>query len=115
MGAYFGAFDIANDKLSLPKLQGNELDWILLQGRKNLFFYDEGQSIKPSDVDKKDFDQVKSKNDTVIKTLTSQFRVRGGKDYVTYVDNLLNVKFKKVNPFLKHLNTNFYFSIHCQK
>lgn len=99
LGAYFGAFDIANDKLSLPKLQGNELDWILLQGRKNLFFYDEGQSIKPSDVDKKDFDQVKSKNDTVIKTLTSQFRVRGGKDYVTYVDNLLNVKFKKVNPF----------------
>ena len=98
LGAYFGAFDIANDKLSLPKLQGNELDWILLQGRKNLFFYDEGQSIKPSDVDKKDFDQVKSKNDTVIKTLTSQFRVRGGKDYVTYVDNLLNVKFKKSQP-----------------
>ena len=99
LGAYFGAFDIANDKLSLPKLQGNELDWILLQGRKNLFFYDEGQSIKPSDVDKKDFDQVKSKNDTVIKTLTSQFRVRGGKDYVTYVDNLLNVKFKKSTRF----------------
>ncbi len=98
LGAYFGAFDIANKKLDLPKLKGNELDWILKQGRKNLFFYDESQSIKPSDVDKKDFDQVKAKNNTTIKILTSQFRVKGGNDYVTYVDRLLKVKFKKSQP-----------------
>ncbi len=95
LGAYFGAFDIANKKLNLAKDKGNELDWITLQSSKRVLFYDENQSIKPSDVNKKDFDLLKSDSKTIIKTLESQFRVRGGNDYVTYIDKLLHCRFRK--------------------
>ncbi len=95
LGAYFGAFDIANRKLKLDKNSGTELDWVIMQGAKNILFYDENQSIKPSDVSKVNFDSLKANSRTVIKTLTSQFRAKGGNDYVTYVDKLLNCKFRK--------------------
>ncbi len=95
LGTYFGAFDKANERLRLDKYKGNELDWIVKQGKKRILFYDENQSIKPSDVDKRDFDVLKSDKNTVIKILKSQFRVKGGNDYVTYIDELLNCKFRK--------------------
>lgn len=94
LGAYFGAFDKVNQKLKFDKFKGNEFKWIIKQSKKRLFFYDYGQSIKPSDVDKEDFDDLKSKNNTIVQKLKSQFRVKGGVDYVTYLDNLLNCKFK---------------------
>lgn len=95
LGTYFGAFDRVNSRLNLNKNKGNELDWVIMQGKKSILFYDENQSIKPSDVDKKDFDLLKEDVNTVIKVLKSQFRVKGGNDYVTYVDKLLNCKFRK--------------------
>lgn len=107
LGAYFGAFDIANEKLKLDKHKGNELDWILLQSKKSIFFYDENQSIKPSDVDKLSFDKIKSSKNTIIKTLKSQFRVKGGNDYVSYIDNLLNCKFRKTDSVFESQNYEF--------
>ncbi len=95
LGAYFGAFDNANKKLELDKNKGNELDWIILQSKKNILFYDKNQSIKPSDVNKEDFDLIKANKETETKMLKSQFRVKGGNDYVTYIHNLLNCKFRK--------------------
>jgi DUF2075 family protein/predicted GIY-YIG superfamily endonuclease len=101
LGAYFGAFDKANEKLGLDKMTANELDWIVLQGKKKIFFYDENQSIKPSDVDKSAFENLKFKQETTIKTLKSQFRVKGGNGYVAYVDQLLNCSFKKTDPIFE--------------
>lgn len=95
LGAYFGAFDKVNKKLNLDKHSGNELDWIILQSKKNILFYDENQSIKPSDVRKEDFDSIKLNGKTLVKTLSSQFRVKGGTDYVSYVNKLLNCEFRK--------------------
>jgi DUF2075 family protein len=66
-----------------------------MQGNKNIFFYDENQSIKPSDVNKTDFDKLRGKDTTLTKTLISQFRVKGGKDYVSYIDKLLSCNFRK--------------------
>jgi uncharacterized protein len=90
LGAYFGAFDIVCEKLNLDKNTCSELDWILMQSDRSFFFYDENQSIKPSDVKKEDFDLLKSKKNTKIECLKSQFRVKGGNDYVEYIDSLLN-------------------------
>ena len=90
LGAYFGAFDIVCEKLNLDKSICSELDWILMQSDKSIFFYDENQSIKPSDVKKEDFDLLKLKMNTKVECLKSQFRVKGGNDYVQYIDNLLN-------------------------
>ena len=94
LGAYFGAFDKANVKLKLDKFKSNELAWMEMQGKKQIYFYDANQSIKPSDVNKSDFDKLKAKSGTQIQTLKSQFRVDGGNDYVAYIDKLLNCNLK---------------------
>ena len=90
LGAYYGAFDIACEKLNLDKNNCSELDWVIRQSENTILFYDENQSIKPSDVKKEDFDKLKSNSFTKIEYLKSQFRVKGGNDYVQYIDKLLN-------------------------
>jgi len=90
LGAYFGAFDKACKSLGLDKTKCSELDWILKQSDKAILFYDEDQSIKPSDAKKEDFDALKQSEETKTEKLKSQFRVRGGNAYVAYVDKLLN-------------------------
>ncbi|UZO79847.1 DUF2075 domain-containing protein [Aquimarina sp. ERC-38] len=107
LGAYFGAFDKINAKLNLEKLKGNELDWVLLQSSKSILFYDDAQSIKPSDIPKDDFDALKSQKNTQIKYLRSQFRVKGGNSYVTFIDNLLNCKLKETNEIYTDKNYDF--------
>jgi DUF2075 family protein/predicted GIY-YIG superfamily endonuclease len=100
LGAYFGAFDKANAKLELDKHRANELDWVILQANKSILFYDENQSIKPSDVQKEHFDRLKKKEGTKIEYLKSQFRVRGGNDYVRFIEKVLSGKSSlDSNPF----------------
>ncbi|MFD1550746.1 hypothetical protein DNU06_05910 [Putridiphycobacter roseus] len=92
LGAYFGAFDKACIKLDLDRYTASELDFVIKQSDKTVLFYDEGQSIKPSDVKKEDFDKLKQASDTNIEYLKSQFRVRGGNGYVKFIDGLLKCK-----------------------
>lgn len=92
LGAYYGAFDTACKKLGFDIENCSELDWILKQSETSILFYDENQSIKPSDAKKDDFDKLKANSFTKIEYLKSQFRVKGGNDYVQYIDNLLNCR-----------------------
>jgi len=46
----FASFDQANERLGFDKYTGNELDWIIKQSKVQILFYDQGQSIKPSDI-----------------------------------------------------------------
>lgn len=94
LGTYFRAFDEASAKLNLNKLCTTELDWVLTQSTKSVLFYDENQSIKPSDVKKEDFDKLKANVSTSIQYLKSQLRVKGGNDYVEYVNKLLSGSFQ---------------------
>ncbi|MEB0262587.1 MULTISPECIES: DNA/RNA helicase domain-containing protein [unclassified Mucilaginibacter] len=89
LGAYFHAFDVACEKLGFDRNACSELDWITKQSNKAILFYDEGQSIKPSDAKKEDFDKLKFSSSTKVKFLKSQFRVKGGNGYVRHIDNLL--------------------------
>ena len=97
LGAYFGAFDKACIKLELDKYSASELDFVIKQADKTVLFYDEGQSIKPSDVKKEGFDKLKKTKGTHIEYLKSQFRVRGGNGYVKFIEGLLknNLSFEK--------------------
>ncbi|MTH14777.1 DNA/RNA helicase domain-containing protein [Flavobacterium sp. LC2016-01] len=95
LGAYFRAFDVVCEKLNFDKHSCSELDWIVKQSESAVFFYDENQSIKPSDVKKEDFDKLKSHSLSKTEYLKSQFRVKGGNDYVNYIDNLLKCKLTK--------------------
>jgi len=65
-----------------------------------LFFYDEKQSIKPSDANVEDFSSLMAENTTQVQTLLSQFRVRGGNAYVEFLDSLLNIQLKTGKQFV---------------
>lgn len=89
--AQYPVFDKNNNKLGLDNT-GTELDWILKCSENQIFFYDSMQSVKPSDVDKKKFDELKNKiGKGNILNLTSQFRCMGGNDYIQYIENMLEV------------------------
>lgn len=105
LGAYFGAFDKACSKLGLDKKIASELDFVTIQSKKTILFYDEGQSIKPSDVQKEAFDILKLRKDTKIEKLKSQFRVKGGNSYVKHIDELLSSQLSN-NP--NKYNSNKY-------
>ncbi len=98
LGAYFGAFDKVCIALNLDKHKTSELDWVTMQAKNTVLFYDEGQSIKPSDAKTADFALLKENKQTSILKLKSQFRVRGGNAYVEYVDSLLHTTLKKGSP-----------------
>lgn len=92
LGSYFGAFDKASRKLGLDENRTSEVEWVTRQSKKAIFFYDESQSIKPSDALAEDFRKLKDAPDTRVEKLRSQFRVLGGSGYVRFVDELLRGK-----------------------
>ncbi len=107
LGAYFGAFDKANEKLKLNKYTGNELSWMLKQSLKQIFFYDVNQTIKPSDVDAEDFKDLKSKKSTVVHRIKSQFRVSAGTNYVELVNTLLSHNTNVISKLYQFKNYEF--------
>ena len=84
----YRAFDNTNKQLGLD--DGTQLDWILKSSTHQVLFYDSEQSIKPADVRKEDFDNIKALPTSTEVKLVSQLRSNGGKDYISFVDNLLN-------------------------
>ncbi|MFN0048083.1 MAG: DNA/RNA helicase domain-containing protein [Cytophagales bacterium] len=84
-----GVFKQNNKKLGLDD-SGTELDWIIANSKNQIFFYDSSQSVKPSDIDRKQFDDLLDNPQTLKLELTSQMRVKGGNDYITFVDKLLH-------------------------
>lgn len=98
----YGTFDKNNEKLNLGK-EGTELDWILLKSKYQLFFYDENQSIKPTDVRKEDFDKLMLRKNYQSYRLNVQLRcLAGGNEYIDYVKAIFSnnppkrkIKFKK--------------------
>lgn len=94
LGTYFKAFDNACERIGVNPSKGNELDWVLKQSKTSVLFYDEGQSVKPSDVDRSAFHRLSSMPSTVKVELKSQFRVKGGTDYVRFCHDLMNGRLK---------------------
>ena len=82
----FKSFDSANESLGLDK-SGTELDWIIKSSRYQVFFYDKDQSIKPSDVRPDAFDQLEARPFY----LKSQKRVKGGEEYINFIEDLLRL------------------------
>lgn len=92
LGPYFKGFDTASRALGFDPFGCSEVDWVCRQAGKAIFFYDNSQSIKPSDANAEDFARLKALGTTQVQTLYSQFRVRAGNSYVTFLDELLNVR-----------------------
>ncbi len=90
LGPYFKPFDDTCESLGLDKNTASELDWITLRSKKALLFYDQFQSIKPSDVLREGFVQLENDDTTRIETLKTQFRCKGGNEYVKLVYDLFS-------------------------
>ena len=98
----YGTFDENNRKMNLGK-DGTELDWILLKSKYQIFFYDENQSIKPTDVRKEDFEKLMLRKNFHPYYLETQLRcMLGGNEYIEYVKSIFSnnppekkIKFKK--------------------
>src|SRR5690606_9884684 len=59
----YGEFDKSNQRLGLNIETGTELDWVLMQSDKQVFFYDSNQSIRLTDISASRFDQLKKSAD----------------------------------------------------
>ena len=99
LGPYFKIFDNISKKFRLDKNNSSELDWVLLQSKKCLIFYDRFQSIKPSDVPRQRFIKLEKEKTTHIETLKTQFRSRGGINFVNFIHHLLDANLKELKPF----------------
>lgn len=98
----YHSFDNNNKKLCLGQ-SGTELDWILSKSKYQILFYDENQSIKPTDVRKEDFDKLMLRKNYHSYYLETQLRcLLGGNEYVDYIKAIFSnnppqkkIKFKK--------------------
>src|SRR5690606_2010871 len=90
LSSYYASFDRCCETLGLDKFTTSELDWIQLQSDKSIIFYDEFQTIKPSDADSQVFLDLQLKDTTRTERLRSQFRVRGGVHYMEFVHQLFS-------------------------
>ena len=98
LGSYFGTFDKNCEALGLDKSMATELDWVQLQSEKSIIFYDQYQSIKPSDTTIESFQRLKELSTTRNEKLNTQFRVKGGNHYVKLVHNIFNNEKKQIIP-----------------
>ena len=107
MPGHHKVFDRINASLGLT--DGNELDWIQRCSDYQILFYDDTQSIKPTDIDQSVFQNLVQKQNTEEYFLTSQMRVAAGQDYIAYIENIL---YEYGNPKKKEFKImNFFCTI----
>ena len=89
LATQYGNYDRVNRVLGLPK-EATQLDWLLNQVKLPIFFYDPMQAIGPSCVRRETFaDKLESVAMPPIE-LKSQMRVKAGKEYLTYIQQVLD-------------------------
>lgn len=93
----YGTHDNVNRELNLS-LDSTELDWLKLKAKKMLIlFYDKKQSVKESDVLKKDFEKITNGENVHQFYLDTQLRVKGGNEYIDFVHKLFTDNPKEYN------------------
>ena len=93
----FGMFDQTNKGLGLGN-EGTELDWIQKSAKKVVLFYDEKQSVRPSDVSAEKIKQT----EPIEFELSAQMRVKGGEEYIHFIDSLLEVTDVQKTSFVEY-------------
>ncbi len=88
----FASFDLVNSKLGLDN-SGTELDWILKSSKHQIFFYDQNQSVRPSDINARAFSELQAER----LLLRQQLRVKGGERYIEFIANMLDLEPSECN------------------
>ena len=95
--SYMGAFKQNCERIGL-NTEADELDWILHQCDCPILFYDKDQVVGPSGIEydrfeRKLFSDLGQKNRLMkYYQLLSQMRVRGGNDYIDFINEILSGK-----------------------
>lgn len=97
-----GGFQDKSNQLGFYYKENNQLDWINAYSNHQIYFYDNGQSIHPADIESSTLDKMLFDNQDICTKyeLVTQHRTKGGNDYIKWVDRLLrNEKCVKHPPF----------------
>lgn len=88
----YQTFDITNKKLKLDNT-GTELDWILQSAPYRVLFYDQNQSVRPSDIKHEKIAELSAKRFE----LRTQMRIgegNGGEEYIGFIESLFDITAK---------------------
>lgn len=89
LGTQFGHYDRTCAKLGLPK-ESTQVDWIIEQAKLAIFFYDPLQTVGPSCVKREEMLSALGDSMREPIKLDSQMRVKGGKEYLSYIAAILD-------------------------
>jgi DUF2075 family protein/predicted GIY-YIG superfamily endonuclease len=94
-------FKAACNRIGLDYTSCDELDWIFNQGQSFVLFYDNKQSVSPSELDTVYFEQRVNDRYRGFRPvkLKSQQRVKAGRSYVPYIYDMLYQKIKQKKIF----------------
>ena len=83
----YGSFDKTNKQLGLDN-DGTELDWLKKSANNLIMFYDENQSVRPSDLRSNNFSDLHAKTYNLI----SQKRIEAGEEFTNFIDDLFDLQ-----------------------
>ena len=90
----YAIFDKCNRDIGLDKMQGTELDWLMMCSENRIIFRDGLQTVRPCDIPTEDFYQILTKRYNNVAyldlRLDTQWRCAGGNEYVEYIKKLLS-------------------------
>jgi DUF2075 family protein len=95
-------FKEINEKLfGEDKLETTQLDWVRAKSRKRILLLDAGQSVRPADLPNKTLQEITQAAEVrdALFNLSSQMRVAGGNDYLTFVASLFGTNPAKAEKF----------------
>lgn len=93
----YRSFDQMNAKFGLGN-EGTELDWVLKSAKRVILFFDEKQSVRPSDIPA---EKIKKAAATRFQ-LEAQIRVKGGEEYIDFIDGMLEGAPEKLPHFSEY-------------
>lgn len=91
LGTQFHNYDRVNERLGLPH-DATQVDWILNQVKLPIFFYDPLQVVGPSCVPEDSIREVLGTAMLNPIILDSQMRVKGGREYLGFIADILDEK-----------------------
>lgn len=95
----YGDFDKSNQRMGLEKQTGTELDWVIKQSNKQVFFYDHNQSIRLTDIPSNRFTKLKDSGIYAYIQLATQVRSKGGDEFTDFVHRLLECELAEGERF----------------
>ena len=95
-------------KETLGRESVTELDWIMECSNYQILLYDKNQMVRPTDVRNEDFKDWTRQRPCSHFQLDSQLRVKGGKDYLTYIKKIFSHSPPKRKQVFKEYELKLY-------